>query len=228
VRPAHLLAVLVSGLLGVGLGVAGGVITGGSHHLEDPLGLDIPLVNQGCSDRSAVLVIATGSQVSAFSDVAAERPGSVHYLATAESCPTVWRQSGKEPRPYAAYLGPYSSVATACAERMIVAHRGDFVTTLRAGNTEPVQCLCHLSYTSYPVLRQGVGGTLEAMYVWALQDLLTHLGRNPKGHSTGHYDVQTVDEVKQYQQDNALPANGVVDQATWHSVVSRGCRRYPS
>lgn len=227
-RPAHLLAVLVSALLGVGLGVAGGMMTGGSHHVQDPLGLDIPLVNQDCTDQS-VLVIATGSQSSSFSDVTVERPGSVRYLATDRSCPTTWRPNGKEPQPYAAYLGPYSSVAAACTERMTVAHRGDFVTVLQRGTTQPVQCLCRLSYKSNPVLRPGADeSTLKAMYVYALQDLLTHLDRIPESDRTGHYDQQTVDAVKQYQHDNALPANGVVDEATWHSVVSRGCKRYPS
>lgn len=226
-RPAHLLAVLVSAVLGAGLGVVGGLATAGSQHFEDPLGLDVPLVDQACTDRS-LLVVATGSNSSALSAaVVVEKPGSVRYLATARSCPTAWAPAGKEPRPYAAYLGPYST-AEACAERMTVAHHGDFVTILRDGVTEPVQCLCHVSYTSNPVLRQGADGVLESMYVWALQDVLTHLGRNPAGHSTGVYDQQTIDEVKQYQHDNALPANGVVDQITWQSIVSRGCKRYPS
>jgi peptidoglycan hydrolase-like protein with peptidoglycan-binding domain len=229
VRPAHLLAVLVSAVVGAGLGVVGGLVTGGSHHVEDPLGLGIPLVNQDCTDQGAVLVIATGSQSSSFSDVTVERPGSVRYLATDRSCPTAWRPNGKEAQQYAAYLGPYSSVAAACTERMTVAHRGDFVTILRRGTTRPVQCLCRLSYRSNPVLRIGADeSTLKAIYVFALQDLLAHLGRLAGSDLTGHYDQQTVDAIKQYQHDNALPANGVVDQATWHSVVSRGCKRYPS
>lgn len=226
-RPAPLLAVLVSALLGVGLGVAGALATGGSHAVEDPLGLGIPLVNQGCSGES-LIVIASGSQDSAFSDVPAAEPGSVRYLATDRSCPTAWSQNGKNAQPYAAYQGPYSSLAEACAERMTVAHRGDFVTVLRRGDTQPVQCLCKLSYRPNPVLRSGAEeSTLKAMYIFALQDLLAHLGRLPADHRTGHYDQQTIDAVKQYQHDTALPANGVVNTPTWHSIITRGCRRYP-
>lgn len=228
VRPTHLLAVLLSALLGAGLGVAGALAAGGSHSAEDPLGLGIPLVNQGCSGES-VIVIASGSQDFAFSDVLAAEPGSARYLATDRSCPTAWSQNGRKAEPYAAYQGPYSSLAEACAERMTVAHRGDFVTVLRPGDTQPVQCLCKLSYRSNPVLRPGAEeSTLKAMYIYALQDLLAHLGRLPADHRTGHYDQQTIDAVKQYQHDTAVPANGVVNPPTWHSIVTRACKRYPS
>jgi hypothetical protein len=226
VRPAHLLAVLVSALLGAGLGVVGALATGGSNSVEDPLGLGIPLVNQGCSGES-LIVIDSGSQDSLFSDVSAAEPGSVRYLATDRSCPTAWSQNGRKAEPYAAYQGPYSSLMEACAERMTVAHRGDFVTVLRRGDTRPVQCLCKLSYRLNPVLRSGVDDVLSAMYVYGLQDLLAHLGRLPADHSTGRYDQQTIDAVKQYQHDSALPANGVVSPPTWHSIVTRACKRYP-
>jgi peptidoglycan hydrolase-like protein with peptidoglycan-binding domain len=227
VRPAHLLAVLVSALLGAGLGVAGGLVTGSSHRVQDPLALGIPLVNQDCTNKS-VIVIATGSTSSGLAAaVAAAKPGSARYLETAHSCRTSWVRPGRDPRRYVAYLGPYSDVANACRERMTVEHQEDQVAILSSGSTEPVQCLCHLSYNSSPVLRSGETGVLESMYVWGLQDLLTHLDRNPETHINGRYDTQTIEEVKQFQQDHALPANGVVNPATWQRLVSRACNRYP-
>jgi len=227
VRPASLLAVAVSALLGTVCGVVGGVVTdrGGSTG-PDPLGLGISLVNAGCTGDS-LLVVASGDTAGQLASAVAEYP-HLRYLDTGESCATAWNEYGPDPR-YVAYLGPYRSTGEACALRMSVTHRGDFVTRLHDGNQDPVRCLCYQAYSSLPVLRQSMEqSTLDGIEIRALQRVLTDLGYLPAGHLTSLYDPATVRAVQKFQQGHGLAFNGVVDATTWSSILTKGCRLYTS
>jgi peptidoglycan hydrolase-like protein with peptidoglycan-binding domain len=207
--------------------VLGGVVAGSlldHHEAPDPLGLGVSLVNQPCSDESLVVTV-TGTSFARLATAVSEDPDHVRYLDIARSCPTAWNAAGTRRHGYATYLGPYDSVGKACAVRMTAAHRGDLVTRLRSGGRAPMQCVCYLDYATMPTLRTGMGAdALDGIYVFALQDLLTSIGLNPPAHSTGLYDTQTVQEVTEFQRSRALPANGVVDAATWHSLQGPGCQ----
>jgi murein L,D-transpeptidase YcbB/YkuD len=112
---------------------------------------------------------------------------------------------------------------------MTAAHRGDLVTRLVAGVTQPVQCLCYLDYTSMPTLRPGMDvGARAGIYVRALQKVLETMSLNDARHETGLYDEQTVAQVKRLQRVNGLAPNGVVDASTWHTVLGKGCKLYRS
>ena len=152
-------------------------------------------------------------------------PDQAHYLAIDGSCPTAWRPRGTLTDGYAAYLGPYDTRSEACAER--VKRRGAFVTHLRHGNEEAVQCLCVLDRASLPELTPGqVVAPEDGVYVRYLQDLLTsmHLRCDRTTTSTDAYDPLMVRAIKQVQADVTLPQNGVVDKFTWGPPSGRGVR----
>ena len=147
-----------------------------------------------------------------------------HYLAIDGSCPTAWRPRGTLTDGYAAYLGPYDTRSEACAER--VKRRGAFVTHLRHGNEEAVQCLCVLDRASLPELTPGQAvDPLDGVYVRYLEDLLTsmHLLRLDH-HFDGHIDPLMVRAIKHVQADAALPQDGVVGKLTWQSLIRQGCQ----
>jgi hypothetical protein len=227
VRPAPVLAVAASALIGVACGIGGGLLTdsGGSPH-EDPLALGISLVNRSCTGDS-LLVVASGNTSSQLASAAAEYP-QASYLDTRASCSTAWNEYGPDPR-YVAYLGPFPSTTDACSQRMTAQHRGDFVTRLHAGNQEPVRCLCYQAYSSLPTLRIGMDPTtLAGIETRGMQRVLTDLGYLTPGHMTGFYDRPTVDAVKRFQQDHGLPFNGVVNTTTWKVLITKGCLLYSS
>jgi hypothetical protein len=212
-------------VLGVVGGFGGGSVLGDDSGTHDPLALGVPLVNQPCSGRS-VVVTTSGRSEAALASAVAEDPGHSHYLQVARSCATAWKQ-GARAHGYVVYLGPFGSVGQACRLRMTAAHRGDLVTRLVAGTSEPVQCLCYLDYTSMPTLRPGMEvGTRVGIYVRALQKVLETMGLDPDRHETGLYDEQTVAQVRRLQRLNGLAANGVVDASTWHTVLGKGCKLY--
>jgi hypothetical protein len=223
-----MLAVAVSAVLGVLLGIGSGIWLdrGGNGSFADPLSLGIHEQNQSCTGDTLV-VVATGAGAPQLAPAVTQNR-DLRYLDTSESCPTAWMEHGPAPR-YAAYLGPYTSREDACALRMTAAHKGSFVTRLHDGNAEPVRCVCYQPYTTMPVLRPGMTASVEeGIWIRAMQRVLTDLHYVAKGHLTGFYDVATVDAVKQFQQDHGLSFTGVVKSTTWQSLVTYGCALYTS
>jgi hypothetical protein len=220
-RAARTLAVLASAVLGIAGGVVAGVTLGHDDH-PDPLGLDAPLINQPCQARQALLLLATADGGSGLGSALATYPDG-RYLETAKSCHTVWRDAGAPERTYAAYLGPMT-IGKACEQQMTGEHVGDRVTKLESGTTDLVLCLCYVGYLDAPTLRPGQGmNDDEIVYLRALQQVLTSLGRRPDIPRTNEYDLQTLEEIKQFQQDTRRGHEGVVDQQTWQSLQRRGC-----
>jgi Putative peptidoglycan binding domain len=228
VRPAPLLAVAVSAVLGAVLGVGSGIALdhGGPTAPSDPLSLGISLQNQSCTDAT-LLVVATGSGGPQLAPAVAQNP-DLRYLDTRKSCETAWMELGRAPH-YAAYLGPYTTRDEACALRMTADYKGSFVTRLHDGNTEPVRCVCYQPPSAMPMLRPGMtANVVEGIWTRAMQRVLTDLHYLPKGHLTAFYDVATVDAVKQFQQDHGITFTGVVNATTWQALVKFGCELYTS
>jgi Putative peptidoglycan binding domain len=222
----RIVAVAASAVLGVVGGVAGGTLLDSGTAAPDPLGLGVPLVDQACTGKS-VLVTETGTSQAALSSAVSEDPDHTRYLRVDRSCSTVWRQHGKAARGYAAYLGPYDSVAQACQDRMTVAHRGDVVTRLEAGSTAPLQCLCYLDYTTFPTLRVRMDVTPGiGMYVRGLQHLLVTARLNRADHVNGLYDDATIEHVMALQGQKGLRQSGIVDSSTWHALLGKVCHLY--
>jgi peptidoglycan hydrolase-like protein with peptidoglycan-binding domain len=229
VRPASLLAVVVSAIAGAVSGVAGGLLIDDKPSYPDPLGVGVSLVNQPCRAQESLLVLGMGDTQAAIAAAVSSAPDAdVRYLATGDSCHTAWNRAGHAASRYVVYQGPVSPTK-ACEQRMTAGIQGHLVTQLTAGSTEPVQCLCYFPYTQMPVLRPNADATTaDSIFIRALQDLLTHMGRNPPDHVTGVYDVQTQTAIEDFQQQRNPPANGVVDADTWHNLQMFGCQRYPS
>jgi hypothetical protein len=223
VRPTRILAVIVSAVLGIGAGVAAALLMDRGEHGVDPLGAGVPLANQSCTGKF-LLVTAWGTSGDSLGPGISADPDHAHYLTVESSCPTAWRPRGTRSTGYISYLGPYDDARQACAER--VQHRGAFVTRLRDGNQQGVQCLCSLSPDSMPEFTPGmVVDAEDGIYMRALQDLLTDMSLVPPDHRfIGRYDPLTVRAIKQIQETASLPQDGVVDTHTWDLVIHQGCQ----
>lgn len=222
-RTASLLAVAVSAVLGVALGIGGGLaldrgqqpVADPHQSFADPLSLDVPLVNQRCTG-DFLLTIGKGNGASALAPGLAAYP-QAHYLDTRSSCDLGWRVEGKATPRWVAYLGPYSSGAQPCRLRMTPAHKANSVAHLRQGSA-PVRCLCYLGYKTLPTLHTGMTpGIVDVMWTFALQNMLIDLGRAPKTSANGVYDEATVAQVRRIQAERRLPVTGVVDALTWQA-----------
>jgi hypothetical protein len=227
VRHPRLLAVAVSAAVGVACGVGGALLIGDRTPVVDPLQLNVSLVNQTC-DGKTLLMLGWGGSKTPLAAGLAEDPGHGHYLETRHSCDTAWTLNGHGNPRYVAYLGPFDTVK-ACQMRMTTQFRGDRVTSLNSGNTDPVQCVCYLPSASMPLLRIGSDpSALNSIWIRSLQGMLADLGLLPPGHETAIYDLATEAAVKQLQTERALPTNGVVDPVTWGSLKTRACGLYDS
>jgi hypothetical protein len=220
-RAARSLAVLVSAVLGIAGGVVAGVTLGHDNY-PDPLGLDAPMINQPCQAKESLLLLATSDSASGLGSALASYPDG-RYLEIGSSCDTTWRDVNAPERAYAAYLGPMS-VGSACREQMTGEHVGDRVTELSADTTDLVLCLCYVGDLDAPTLRPGqFMSDGEIVYLRALQQVLTSMGRRPVEPRTNVYDQETFDQVRQFQQDTGHGHDGVVDRQTWQTVQGRGC-----
>jgi hypothetical protein len=225
VRPSSLLAVAVSAVLGVALGIAGGLALERGHDtFEDPLALDVPLVDQPCTG-AFVLAIGKGDGGSTLAySLAANADG--RYLDTRHSCDTAWSDDNRSTPRWVAYLGPYDSGAQACAVRMTADHKGTTVTRLQSGTPDTIHCLCYLNYKTMPTLQTGTTADItDGMWTRALQNILIDMGRARKSSVTGVYDLSTASQIRRIQREHNLAATGVVDADTWHAVQD-GCRVY--
>jgi hypothetical protein len=228
------LAVLVAAVLGIvaGLTTAFVVVPGGADDsaasFADPLDLGIPLKNLDCTDQAILVVSFGNSQPAMSSDVADNEGSDLHYLRTDKSCPTTYGPELAPTPEYAAYLGPYDDLAEPCSERLTTAHRGDFVTRLRALNDIHVQCACVLPVTTFPELTTGMDIDANVIWVRALQSLLNDLDPElfPKEAMTGIYDQRTVARVRALQTEAPMTVTGVAGTRFWKYLRAKNCKNY--
>ena len=240
-------ALLVSALVGVTAGVIVGFTTGtsapsnagpddtpssspsASGSVDDPLGLDVPLKNLDCTGDT-ILVVGWGETRGVLSNaVSANLDGDVKYLETAKSCNTLYGAERQDPPAYAAYLGPFDSLAEPCSLRMSVDHKSDVVTSLKPGVKIHVQCLCVLDPATFPTLAVGMeSDTRSGIYIRSLQRLLVDIRQNPTNHITGEYDAETRDLIVPLQDLNAIDVKppGIVEKLTWQMLRDRACVAY--
>lgn len=227
-RPSSLLAVAVSAALGIGLGIAGGLlIDRGDRAFADPLALGIPFQNQPCSGKVLFTVGRGGAgQLGAALNQNGDLKTS--YLATSKSCPTTWVPGTGPTPPYVAYVGPFADRPAACNAQFEAGHRGGIVALLKEHTTETVQCLCYVNLP-VPTMQGGMSteGT-DGIWIRQLQNLLIDMGRAPDEEVSGSYDATTAARIRDFQRDNHLSATGVVDQTTWDRLKLQGCKLYKS
>jgi peptidoglycan hydrolase-like protein with peptidoglycan-binding domain len=226
VRPASLLAVAVSAVVGAACGVVGGLLINDQPSYPDPLGVGASLVNQPCQPQKSLLVLGTGGTQSAIAAAVSGASGvDARYLDIRGSCDATWTRDGHPAPRYVAYQGPFRT-GQACEQRMTQGIQGHLVTQLTAGSTEPVQCLCYIPYTQMPVLRpfdETSTSTTDTIFIRALQVLLAHIGRNPPDHVNGQYDARTQAAIEEFQRQHSPHANGVVTTSTWNQLQKVGC-----
>ena len=224
-RPSSLLAVAVSAVLGVALGIGGGVAL--DHKKEtfaDPLGLNAPYRNQPSCDGKVLLTVDRGPDAAQIATGVTENlHDGVAYLDTTRSCQTAWIQKGRAAPRYVVYVGPFDTPGAACDAQFLAGHRGGIVTTLTKGTEEPVECLCFVQLAR-PRLRTGMpnDGT-NGIWIRQLQGLLVDLGRATDEDVTGAYDDTTATKIRDFQRDNRRPAIGEVDPDTWHFLQTEAC-----
>jgi hypothetical protein len=243
------MALAVSALVGITAGVIVGITTGdpGSSRADDgdptrpttsatpstndPLGIGATLANLDCTGKT-ILVVGWGSadHRGALTNAVSANPGTeVKYLKVADSCDTLYGAEKQEAPEYAAYLGPFDSIAEPCELRMNIDHKNDVVTTLKQGVKIHVQCLCVLDPEEFPTLAVGMDAdTREGIYIRALQRLLIDIGQNPDHHVNGRYDLQTSRMIIPLQRLNALDSDfeGTVEKQTWGVLRDRACVNY--
>ena len=205
-RPARILAVTASAVLGVALGV-GAALALDIQPAQDPLGLGAPMVNQACQEHQAVLVLASGVTGGALASDLASRDGA-RYLETANSCRTAWRRAGRPIERYVAYLGPFSRSA-ACAKQMTGDYRGAHVTMLAQDTPDTETCACFVS-------RDGI-------YLHDVQTMLTQLKYRPDEPITNSYDQELESQVRLFQQARDQKANGVMNADIWQALLNAAC-----
>lgn len=231
VRPVALIAVAVSAVLGVALGIGGGLALdrGKEGTFADPLGLGVPYRNQATCTTKVLLTVARGAGAAQLAQgVTDNLHEKVAYLDTRKSCPAAWVPPDLKTPRYVVYLGPFDTSAHACDVKFSAGDRGGIVTRLKAGTTDPVPCLCYVTLAR-PTLHTDMS-TDGANGIWVrqLQQLLVDMGRATDVNTTGTYDETTATKIRAFQRDHGLSATGVVDEATWDSLLRRGCDVYES
>ena len=233
---SRVVAPLVAALLGIGGGVATALVVphddGQSPSVvSDPLKLGIPLVEQGCSGDS-LLVIGYGSSVAPLSSaVANSAKKGLRYLRSTDSCDTVLGPEQKPAPDYVVYRGPYDTRQEPCELRMSGAEPGSFVTRLRAGNQELVKCPCEIPGEDAPRLYPGMDADAsDKLWIRGLQAMFHDDAPDAFPHDaiTGVYDARTSDRVTAFQDDapGKQTIAGVVDETTWKILTGRLCRQY--
>ncbi len=221
-------------VLGTGGGVVTGLVTTSEPGPEvgavaDPLNLGVPLDDQPCSGESLLVVGIGDGAAPLVAAVADQDPDEVRYLRTDDSCPTIYGTENLRDPDYVAYLGPFPTMAPACAARMTPEHRGDFVTRLRDGNDIFVRCVCVLPDETGPVLRPGMeSDATTSIWIRQLQGLLNELDPEafPTAWVNGVYDERTQARIEDLQARAQIGVDGVVDAQTWGLVRDRTCDRF--
>jgi hypothetical protein len=239
---ARVIAPLVAAVLGISGGIGTALVVPGDSDqprastYNDPLHLDIPLVDQDCTGE-ALLVVGYGDSVASLGSAASGfKSKGARYLRSDDSCPTALGPEGKEPPAYVVYLGPYDTRREPCELRMSGDAGGNFFVTVlssqeRQETRQLVKCPCELPRDAGPELFVGMVETQESV-IWtrSLQSMMhdDDAVAFPRSAITGEYDPTTAARVTEYQETapGKLTPPGRVDTTTWGIITERICRQY--
>jgi len=232
---------VVAPLAAAVLGIAGGVTTAllvpgddGTTHastIDDPLHLEIRLVEQDCTGES-ILVVGYGESTPPLSSaVANSHTDGLHYLSSAVSCATLLGPEDKPAPAYVVYAGPYNTPREPCEVRMSGEEPGSFVARLREGNTQLVKCPCEIPGADAVRLFPDMPSDASAkLWIRGLQAMFNDDDPEgfPRSAITGVYDAFTQARVTRFQENAPGKATepGVVDPTTWGILTDRLCRNY--
>jgi hypothetical protein len=169
-------------------------------------------------DGTFIVEIARSANASADARVetAAAKEKNGKFLDAAASCSTYESEGVRR----VAYIGPFDTLAQACAARV---KTGDLKAVLRKMDAEQVgesYCVCR-DIPTLPVLQSGAGtnGDVATLLTVAeVQRMLKALGFFQPKIDGAPYGPRTVSAVQAFQTDRKLYASGVVDQPTWTAL----------
>ena len=239
---ARVIAPIVAAILGISGGIATALVVPEDDDgppastFNDPLHLDIPLVDQDCTGES-LLVVGYGDTVASLGSAASGfKSEGARYLRSDDSCETALGPEGREAPAYVVYLGPFDTRKEPCELRMSGDAGGNFFVTVLSSQEDEekkqlVKCPCELPRTAGPELFVGMVETQESV-IWtrSLQAMLYDLDKEkfPRSAITGDYDPVTAARVTELQEDapGKLTIAGRVDATTWGILTERICRTY--
>lgn len=188
----------------------------------DPLGLGVAFADQPCTGEHLVILASSGSPrdwVTTLAPVIRKNPAA-RYLRTSSSCSVFNRAIDGKPI-YAAYLGPFPDLESAC-----VAREGADVGDAYARELSPEMdsrslCSC-LATADHPSLSRAVDAeptVARQRSVSDAQALLYRAGYNPDMYLGGRFGPLTQQMVRAFQRDWGLAVTGRIDSSTWDALL---------
>ena len=169
-------------------------------------------------DGTYIVELARSTTASADAGVekvaAKEKNGK--FLDVAASCST-YRSEGVR---RVAYIGPFDTLAKACAARVRNADMGAVLRKMDAKQVGDSYCVCR-DVPTLPVLQSGAGtngNVATLLMISEVQRMLKELGYFKPKIDGAPYGPRTVTAVQAFQTDRNLYASGTVDQPTWTAL----------
>jgi hypothetical protein len=169
-------------------------------------------------DGTFIVELARSTTASADADVekAAEKEKNGKFLDAAASCSTYKAEGVRR----VAYIGPFDTLAKACAARVKNADMDAVLHKMDAEQVGDSYCVCR-DIPTLPVLQSGAGTNGDVatlLTISEVQRILKALGYFKPKIDGSPYGPRSVSAVQAFQTDRKLYASGVVDQPTWTAL----------
>ena len=145
-----------------------------------------------------------------------------NYLVTDRSCAS-FNQSIRGHRIFAAYLGPFPDLDSACQIYHGLADSDAYVRRLDVQATGRSVCSCLDTAGTLPELDHQTDAQAEPPRQYLVSDaqaLLYRAGHNPDQLTGGWYGDLTRTMVTRFQRATGLVVTGRMDEQTWASLVT--------
>jgi hypothetical protein len=162
------------------------------------------------------LARSTNASADARVETVAAKEKNGKFLDAAASCSTYESEGVRR----VAYIGPYDTLAKACAARVKTKDMKAVLHKMDADQVGDSYCICR-DVPKLPVLQSGAGtngDTATLLMIAEVQRMLKALGFFQPKIDGAPYGPRTVSAVQAFQTDRKLYASGVVDQPTWTAL----------
>ena len=201
-----------------------------------PLAIEADFVNQPCSGEFIVMLATEDSPDAYASHLGAAVAGvpNARYLRGADSCQAfVKRGPATGELVYDAYLGPFATLAGACAALSTLSSETAWTRQLSYPSPDRTPCICETASEALPVIGGSDGVTSASSLpvrrvIAQVQWILYEMGINPSrdaiyGHYTAEFDRQVrLFQVQQGLVDRAADG-GRIGPQTWTALRDEYC-----